>query len=75
MCRTTGFFLQSAPPAAVQKRLRALEVVVRRNGCPGDFASVNGLAVERGDDADMSLFTRVNSSCAALMRETPPWPT
>ena len=33
-------------------RLRALEVVVRGDGRAGDFTGVNGLAVQRGDDAD-----------------------
>ena len=48
--------LQSAPPAAVQKCLRLLEVVVTGNGRPGNFAGFDGLPVERGDNANHVWF-------------------
>ncbi|HEY4223203.1 MAG TPA: hypothetical protein VGO62_17720 [Myxococcota bacterium] len=44
--------LQSAPATAIQERLRILEVFVTRYCGSGDFASFDGFAVERRDDAD-----------------------
>ena len=45
-------FLQTAPAAAIQKRLGVLEVFVSGDHRSGDFTGLNRPAVQRGDDAD-----------------------
>src|SRR5262249_25289640 len=44
--------LQSAPAAAVDKRLRVLEVVVALNHGPGNFSRFDRTAIQRCHDAD-----------------------
>src|SRR5690242_13566354 len=44
--------LQTAPTAAIEKRLRVLEVVVARNDRAGDLASLDWPAVKSRHDAD-----------------------
>ena len=68
--------LQSAPSAAVQKRLRVLEVVVAGDGRPGNFARLDGLAIQRGDDAHHVRLDAFSCSCAGVHAMHPaPWPT
>ena len=48
-----NLLLQTAPPAAVEERLRVLEIVVAGDDRSGNFTGFDGPPVQRGDDADL----------------------